>query len=928
MTSDRSRAPGASRGFGWKPSSRRIPHGLLAFLSGSSVALLLMMHDGQFSFGVPLGFLACSIAAFGLLDVLGGYEPRAGAPVVDVEPRLGRWLVVAAAAIAAFVATTRLAVAGTLPGRGVLASILIPIFLLAALYATYQCARWMGVFGDPGTSTSSPLHHGSFWILAATIALFVPTLGSFSLIDPWETHYGEVAREILARDDWISLWWAQDGWFWSKPVLDHWLQALSFAVFGVRYQPDSMIEAASHGLLPQPEWAARLPMLACTLLAEAALYAGVAKAWGRRAAIAGTLTWITVPYFTLIGRQSMTDLPYIAGLCMAMGFWLRGFAPDTDRVLHQYRLRIRGRDLHFSAHSLLFGVIILLTLPQILYLVSRNLTLDLQWPWSLQVHADRFFAGSGGGNCGIPGNQLCARAVAAYRRPEPAVVGLAFGAILSLALVFNRKEHQLERIYFLAAAVGLALSALAKGLPGPVIAAVTLAAWLTATRRWRQASRWPVLSAALVFVAIALPWFVEMTLRHGVPFLERLFVHDMYKRAFIHVHDTNAGQDVSIRYYLWQLGYGLFPATGLCAAGLLYWHRSNDDATDDRQRATVMLVLWSVVAFGMFTVSRTKFHHYVIPLVPPVALLTGLIFDDAVDTTRWPAGRRAWAYGIGTFLAAVVCLQGIVTGLGGSWLGTPTAGSPTAGHVVAGTLLVGAGLVATLLLGRRFTDELQPSQPGSHRAIELGVLGLVAATLTFAVAPDLCGASTRDGAGAIRLIHLVCYNYSRPWPETLSFGPVLTAFAVVATVLCLGLVLPSRLRAHAMTMLGATMLVWSGWVANGYTVMIAPHWGQRDTILEYYRRRANPDEFLVAYQMNWKGENFYTGNRLPAFVTTGERFTKWIEEQRRRGRRVLFFTTEHSRLAGLKSELGKVRRFETLTTRALNNKFVLTRVEL
>ena len=114
-----------------------------------------------------------------------------------------------------------------------------------------------------------------------------------------------------------------------------------------------------------------------------------------------------------------------------------------------------------------------------------------------------------------------------------------------------------------------------------------------------------------------------MTLRHGVPFLERLFVHDMYKRAFIHVHDTNAGQDVSIRYYLWQLGYGLFPATGLCAAGLLYWHRSNDDATDERQQATVMLVLWSVVAFGMFTVSRTKFHHYVIPLVPPVALLTG-----------------------------------------------------------------------------------------------------------------------------------------------------------------------------------------------------------------------------------------------------------------------------------------------------------------
>jgi len=928
MNPERARETGPSRGFGWTPARKRLVRGLVAFASGSSVALMLMMHDGQFSFGVPLGFVACLIAAFGLLDVLDGFEPRSGSPVVEVEPQLGRWLVVAAAALAGFVATTRLAVAGTLPGHGVLASILIPVFLMVALYATYQCARWMGILGDPQEATSNPLHHGSFWVLAATIAVFVPTLGSCSLIDPWETHYGEVAREILARDDWISLWWAQDGWFWSKPVLDHWLQALSFAVFGVRYQPDSMIEVASHGLLPQPEWAARLPMLACTLLAEAALYAGVARAWGRRAAIAGALVWVTVPYFTLIARQSMTDLPYMAGLCAAMGFWLRGFAPDTDRPLRQYRFRIRGRDLHFSAHSLLFGVVILVTLPQVLYLVSRNLTLDLQWPWSLQVHADRFFAGSGGGNCGIPGNQLCARAIAVYRRPEPAVVGLIFGAIVGVVLTLNRTECRLERIYFLAAAVGLALSALAKGLPGPVIAAVTLAAWLTATRRWRQASRWPVLSAALVFVAIALPWFVEMTLRHGVPFLERLFVHDMYKRAFVHIHDTNAGQDVSIRYYLWQLGYGLFPATGLCAAGLLYWYRSNDDAKDERQQAAVMLVLWSAVAFGMFTVARTKFHHYIIPLVPPVALLTGLIFHDAVDGARWPVGRRAWAYGIGTVLTAVLCLQGIVTSLGGSWLGTPNAGSPTAGRVVAGLLLVGAGVSATLLLSRRFIGQPKPSRWGGRRAVELGLLGLVAAVLTLAVAPDLCTTAKGGGTGAIRLIHLVCYSYSRPWPETLSFGPILTAFAVVATVLCLALSLRGRLRAHAMNLLGVTLLLWSGWVANGYTLMIAPHWGQRDTILEYYRIRANPDELLVAYQMNWKGENFYTGNRLPAFVTTGERFTKWIDEQKRRGRRVLFFTTEHSRLAGLKNELGKVRRFETLTTRALDNKFVLTRVEL
>jgi hypothetical protein len=39
-------------------------------------------------------------------------------------------------------------------------------------------------------------------------------------------------------------------------------------------------------------------------------------------------------------------------------------------------------------------------------------------------------------------------------------------------------------------------------------------------------------------------------------------------------------------------------------------------------------------------------------------------------------------------------------------------------------------------------------------------------------------------------------------------------------------------------------------------------------------------------------------------------------------------TTEHSRESGLKTELGEVQRYERLTTRALNNKFFLARVEL
>ena len=101
-------------------------------------------------------------------------------------------------------------------------------------------------------------------VMIGICALYLPLLGTTSLWDPWETHYGEVAREILARNDWISLWWAQDKWFWSKPVLLFWMEALSMGFLGVDFMPDAN---PAH-----PEWALRLPALLMALAALAAIY--------------------------------------------------------------------------------------------------------------------------------------------------------------------------------------------------------------------------------------------------------------------------------------------------------------------------------------------------------------------------------------------------------------------------------------------------------------------------------------------------------------------------------------------------------------------------------------------------------------------------------------------------------------------------------
>jgi 4-amino-4-deoxy-L-arabinose transferase-like glycosyltransferase len=901
------------------------PSGAGWFLFGGLGTALLMMLDRQLGFGVPLGIVLMGFCVWGALDRLGlfGAPQQVGSLVVAAAPSCKRWAAALSGAMIFLVGTVVAASRGVLPGRGLVAGVLVTASLLSAVGSAYGLVDALGVFADERMSSPIKrlLSHPSLWLLSLAVLLYVPFLGNFGLIDPWETHYGEVSREILARDDWMSLWWAQDGWFNSKPIFDFWIQALAFASLGVNFHPDGFVSAVGHGLWPQPEWAARLPMVFFALVAHAVLYAGVKIGWGRRAAFLGSVVWLTTPFWYLIVHQTMTDLPYIAPLAAAMGLFLLGFGTDPDQKVSYYRVQLHRRKLYFSGAGIVVAMLLVCTLPQIFYLISRNITLITQHaPHGFNWHWDEFFAGSGGGNCGLPGNEECHRAAPVNLHPQPLVSALLWTLLLGFILYIHRNERRKQRLYFLAAWILLAISALAKELPGVLIAVGALGAFLFATNRWDLVKRLELPSALLLFVVIAVPWYLQETVRHGSPFLERLLVHDMYKRAFVHVHDTNAGDDVSFRYYIWQLGYGLFPASGLCAIGVLHWIQSRSKPYDLRRATGSFLFIWSLVAFGMFTLTLTKFHHYIIPIVPPLAMLTGPVLHQALWRTEWPKGRQAILYASGCVAAALALLVGITRVV-------PIARATQAHNVKLGLVLI-VGALALLVWTVRKLPSGKHMAPPAGKGLTLAVLGVGAVLATLLVGRDLFTSLPGDVVGPMRLIHLVCYNYSRPWPETLHFEPVMVAFTVAAALGLLGLVVGGKARPHGVVFFLIVACLWTGWGLDQYLVKIAPHWSQRETIIEYYKRRKSPDEWLVAYQMNWKGENIYTGNHLATFVATGEKFKSWIDERRKSNHPVVFVTAEHSRISALKSEIGQLKQFDVITDKTLNNKFALVRVAL
>lgn len=935
--------------------------GLIGIVAGGVPAFLLMAKNGQNAWGIPLGLLFVAVAAFGVMDLLGTFDDP-DEHVAERTTLAALRVPLAKAGVTLLLFCLSLWAAQSAMGPWWVGSLTVTATFLGLVASVFDLGRALGPWKTDELGVERPLlaRHG-FWVVAIGALLYFPALGLFSLWDPWETHYGEVAREILSRDDWISLWWAQDGWFWSKPILNFWIQSLAMGTLGTHFRPDQMLIGADGLASAHPEWAVRTPNVLMTIGAMYLLYKGVSRVFGRRAGLLGALVLATMPDWFFLAHQTMTDMPFVASMTGAMGLLLLGLNIEEEERVRVYEIEAFGSKLRLSLWHLVFGAVLLCAIPQILYLLSRNVELVL-WgdgPKGFRIHWDEFRSGSGGGNCGLPGNENCVSHVPAsvprsvganpsgawpsivrfFGGFEPTVQALVWSAVLGGALYLNWGERRARRLVYIGAWLCAAIATMAKGPAGFGLPILCAFAYVATKKRWSELLRFEMMSGLLVILAVAIPWYVAMYVRHGSPFTDRLIFHDMFNRAFSHVHDTNEGDDTGLRYYVWQLGYALFPWTGLAPLGLVWWLRRSDSAdrrgagsTGATGDASVMLVMWFLFAYALFTFMGTKFHHYIFPAVPPVAMLVGVVLDDMIGEGPLARPGKLVPYAVGLTAAAGAAAWGLSRLWPGSALGAKGAAEAS---LLTAVLVGGGGLAALALVVRALRAD--PAAPPAadeeedarrrHEQRMLGGAAVLGALVVVLVGRDLAiKPEGSDQPGAIRLLQLFTYNYRRAWPDTLDFGAILGGFAAVAAILVLALSVRG-IRRHAVAAFCAFSLVWAVWGLDVYMVKMSPHWGQHEVMEAYYRDRKGPDEMLVAYQMNWKGENFYTGNRIPAFVSTGSNFQNWMRQQREKGVKVLYFVTEHTRTGGLRSEVG-AKSYKEITDKALCNKFILVRAEL
>jgi hypothetical protein len=424
----------------------------------------------------------------------------------------------------------------------------------------------------------------------------------------------------------------------------------------------------------------------------------------------------------------------------------------------------------------------------------------------------------------------------------------------------------------------------------------------------------------------------------------------------------------SFGYYVLQLGFATFPYIGLVpfAVVAFMWLRRRQrtavQVSDGRayhQRQFLMLLsLWFFAAFVLFSAMATRFHHYIFPAVVPAMILVGLMLDAMCGEDARPM-RVRFATAVLAGLAPLCFVTGF-TQMMGDVRGILPPGHEDTDWVLdaaqrdtaSGVALMALGLLcaagAFWLLRRRAAEAPSvpagpdatdgPSVPGTpgaagapeakrhlnRLALPLTVACLGGACLVAFVARDLSWVTQQRPHGYERLIHLYVYNYNRPWPTQFDYRPILTAFGIVGSVL-VGLTAVPALRAWGARLLVGFSVVFAAWTVNVYFSDLSDHWGLKPLMTQYYDLREGPEEPLIAFQMNWKAENFYTGNRVYTFVDLDTTpLARWIEQHR--GTRV-FVLVERTRLRSFTGLVGRPEVIEHTSTR-LCSKFVLAEMTL
>ena len=836
-----------------------------------------------------------------------------------------------------------------------------------------------------GRARRMPLGFETAVVFILACALLVPGIWRGGLIDPWETHYGEVGRRMLEDRDWVQTKWSTEG-FRSKPVLTFWLMAASMRTLGHGDGGGYSGEMTDSRTMML---AIRLPFALLAVMGLVLMWWMVARLWSRRAAWLSFLVLGTTPFYFFIARQAITDMTMVALVLGALSMFLLAGEDGDDAIRPAWRIPIpfmRGHHLAVDARWAFIAIIGGFIMVQAFYYLRyfevlryplaravplarvRHLgiwffslmslgTLYVVWPRAFTYAKAALFAPVLAATAGPDERRpLWDRAMAAA---APSVLAWPLTPLMAIytwasargntwpgALRLAREATHVPplrrtgQVYMLWFWAFVGISVLGKGIPGFGLAGLCAAAYVVFFNKWARLwhGGFEVKRGVVILLLTILPWHLAMWVRDGQKFIQDwVFMHNL-NRAAVGVH----GDRGTFAYCMEQVGYGMFIWIALLPMALAA--AAMVPAPNARAgRLRFLIGAWAVVATALFSLSQTKFRHYIFPAVPAYAILVGLWLDDLL------AGRVKPSLILGAFGAGVVLLlardmmheekqwvEMFIYRDDRPWPST----SPWSIDTSDAFLVMGlGGAAASLLLGLRW------------RRLAVAALGTVAlGTALWGLHVYQPIATTHWGSrDAARKYYQerqiygekLTYFSPRQFHDDWARGPAHWDFDTFipdayqdGQPMTLTIEVQGTTQPLAFTLRGRSRAVGDHTLRIDLDpAAVAP---VRDAARKYGKlRRGNKRPLrvvdadrLIGWQMYWRGENFWSGDELWTQLnndSSNARFTAYMNDrtQAPEGRRY-FVITEAGRAASLRSLLPTETARETVQViDTTGNKFSL-----
>jgi 4-amino-4-deoxy-L-arabinose transferase-like glycosyltransferase len=211
-------------------------------------------------------------------------------------------------------------------------------------------------------------------------------------------------------------------------------------------------------------------------------------------------------------------------------------------------------------------------------------------------------------------------------------------------LLATRSAAPHKRSFFYLFFIFCGLAVLTKGLIGMVLPAGIVFWFLVIGKRWHLLREIPWFSGLTLFLLVTAPWFILVSLKNP-EFPYFFFIHEHFQRYTSTIH--HRGQP--FWFFLPILVLTMLPWSFFLPGSLTQAWKERYNS----QCAPLFLLIWPLVILFFFSFSESKLIPYILPTIPPLALLIAQRCTSGWLQRQSPLRTGTLVLGLLLFIAGV-----------------------------------------------------------------------------------------------------------------------------------------------------------------------------------------------------------------------------------------------------------------------------------